>query len=161
LHGRSEARSKQREEEENQMPNRREFDHVASHRFTVEISGVIHGRFQAVSVFGAEADVVEFQDGSDPLLRKCPGRVHYDDVTLTKGYVATDELWNWWEAVQEGRVERRPMSIILLDGIGNEIHRWNLYECWPRRWQVGPLDGGTSDCLVEQVVIATEKLELG
>lgn len=81
--------------------------------------------------------------------RKRPGRVRYDDVTLTKGYIVTNELWDWWRAVQEGRVERRTMSIILHDNAGDEIRRWNLFDCWPRRWQTGPLNGEISDRLVE------------
>ena len=143
------------------MPTRRDFDHIGSHRFTVEIEGVIQGRFQAVSGFGAEVDVIEFQDGDDLKLRKRPGRVRYDDVVLTKGYILTDELWNWWKAVQEGRVERKSMSIILHNSVGDEIRRWNLFECWPRRWQMGPLNGEVSDRLVEQIVIVTEGLEVG
>jgi phage tail-like protein len=143
------------------MPTRRDFDHIGSHRFTVEIDHVVQGRFQAVSAFGAEADVVEFQDGDDLILRKRPGRIRYDDVVLTRGHILADELWDWWKAVQEGAVERKSMSIILHDSVGQEIRRWNLFECWPRRWQMGPLDGEASECLVEQIVIVTEKLELG
>jgi phage tail-like protein len=71
------------------------------------------------------------------------------------------QLWGWWKAVQEGGVERKSMSIILHDSVGDEICRWNLFECWPRRWQMGPLNGEISDCLVEQIVIVTEKMEVG
>lgn len=63
--------------------------------------------------------------------------------------------------MQDGKVERKSMSIILHDSAGNEIHRWNLFERWPRRWQTGPLNAEISDCLVEQIVIITEKLEVG
>jgi len=143
------------------MPTRRDFDHIGSYRFTVEIEGVIQGRFQAVSEFGAEVDVIEFQDGDDLILRKRPGQVRYDDVVLTKGHIFTNELWEWWKAVQEGRVERKTMSIILHDSVGKEICRWNLLECWPRRWQTGPLNAEISNRLVEQIVIVTEKLEVG
>lgn len=142
------------------MPTRRDFDHIGSHRFTVEIEGVTQGRFQAVSQFGAEVDVIEFEDGDDLTLRKRPGRVRYDDVVLRRGYTLTTVLWDWWNSVQEGRVERKSMYIILHDGAGNEIRRWNLFECWPRRWQTGPLDGEKSDRLVEEIVIVTERLEV-
>ena len=93
-------------------------------------------------------------------LHKRPGRVRYDDVTLTKGYIITNELWDWWKAVQDGKVERRAISIIMNDNAGDQICRWNLFECWPRRWQTGPLNAESSDRLVEQIVIVTERLEL-
>lgn len=141
------------------MPTRRDFDHIGSHRFTVEIEGVVQGRFQSVSGFGAEVDVIEFQDGDDLTLRKRPGRVRYDDVILSKGYI-TNELWEWWKEVQEGAVVRRAISIILHNSVGDEIRRWNLFECWPRRWQMGALNGEISDCLVEQIVIVMENMEI-
>ena len=81
------------------MPTSQEFDHNGSHRFKVEIEGVEAGRFQAVSEFGAEVEVIEFEDGDDLLLRKHPGRVRCDDVVLTKGYINTTVLWDWRQAV--------------------------------------------------------------
>lgn len=142
------------------MPTRREFDHVGSYRFKVEISGVTAGSFQSISEFGAEVEVIEFQDGDDVNLRKRPGRVRYDDVVLSKGYIITDDLWNWWKEVQDGKVARKDMSIILHDSVRGEIKRWNLFECWPRRWQTGPLNAERSDRLVEQIIIVTERLEM-
>ena len=143
------------------MPTRREFDHIGSHRFKVEIEGVEAGRFQADSEFGAEVEVIEFEDGDDLLLSKRPGRVRYDDVVLTIGYINTNVLWDWWKEVQEGRVQRKSISIILNDSAGGEIRRWVLHGCWPRRWQSEPLNGEISDRLVEQIVVVVEEMDVG
>ena len=63
--------------------------------------------------------------------------------------------------MQDGKVERRAISIVMNDNAGEEIQRWNLFECWPRRWQTGPLNAESSHRLVEQIVIVTELLALG
>ena len=90
--------------------------------------------------------MIEFQDGDDLLLRKRLGRVRFDDVTLTKGYIVTDGLQRWRQAASEGQYERRDISIILRDNAGNEVRRWNLRGCWPRRWRTGALDGQSERC---------------
>lgn len=84
----------------------------------MEISGVDAGRFQAVSGLGDEIEVIEFQDGDDLVLRKRPGRVRFDDVTLKKGYIVTNDLRRWWQAASKGQFERRSISIILCDAAG-------------------------------------------
>jgi len=143
------------------MPTRRaELDHVGAYNFKVEISGVDAGRFKSVSGLGGEIEVVEFQDGDDLILRKRPGRVRFDDVTLTKGYIVTDHLQKWWEAASEGQYDRRDISIILNDNAGNELRRWNLFGCWPRSWRTGPLDGNSGAQLFEEVTFVVEKLEI-
>jgi len=143
------------------MPTRRaDLDHVGAYNFKVEISGVNAGRFQSVSGLGAEIEVVEFQDGDDLILRKRPGRVRYDDVTLTKGYIVTDDLQKWWEAASQGQYDRRDISIVLNDNAGNEIRRWNLFGCWPRSWRSGPLNGASDALLFEEITFVVEKLEI-
>jgi phage tail-like protein len=143
------------------MPTRRtELDPVGAYNFSVEVSGVDAGYFQAVSGLGAEIEVIEFQDGADLILRKRPGRVRFDDVTLKKGYIVTADLQRWWQAASEGQYERRDISIILRDNAGNEVRRWNLFGCWPRRWRIGPLDGQSDAVLFEELTFVVEQLQI-
>jgi phage tail-like protein len=143
------------------MPTRRpELDPVGAYNFSVEISGVNAGRFQGVSGLGAEIEVIEFQDGDDLVLRKRPGRVRFEDVTLKKGYIVTDDLQRWWQAASEGQYDRRDISVILRDNVGNEVRRWNLHGCWPRRWRTGPLDGQTDAVVFEELTFVVERMEI-
>jgi phage tail-like protein len=59
------------------MPNRREFDHIGSFNFRVEIEGVTMAAFRNVEGLDSKTEVVEFQDGNDVVLRKRPGRTSY------------------------------------------------------------------------------------
>lgn len=141
------------------MPTRRaELDHIGSYNFSVEISGVNAGNFKSVSGLNAELEVLEFQDGDDLHLRKRPGRAHFGDVTLTKGYIVTKDLQDWWRQARDGQYDRRDVSIILNDNAGNEIRRWNLYGCWPSKWETGPLVGNSNVLLEESITLVVEDM---
>ena len=143
------------------MPTRRvELDHVGAYNFSVEISGVSAGYFKGVSGLSAEIDVVEFQDGDDLFIRKRPGVARFGDVTLEKGYIVTSDLQNWWRAARDGQYDRRDISIILRDNAGGEIRRWNLYGCWPRKWETDRLEGGFSEAFAESVTFVVEDMQM-
>ena len=143
------------------MPTRRaELDHIGAYNFTVEISGVNAGYFKGVSGLSAELEVVEFQDGDDLFLRKRPGRAKFGNVTLTKGYIVTSDLQEWWRAARDGQYDRRDVSIILNDNAGNELRRWNLYGCWPCKWETSPLVGNRDTLLEESITMVVEDMQI-
>jgi len=143
------------------MPARRPHDHIGSYNFKVEIEGVTSGAFKAVEGLDSETEVVEYQDGDDIILRKRPGRTKYSNITLKRGYVDNDELWQWRKAVIEGKTERKSGSIILLDDAAQEVMRYNFFEAWPCKWKGFSLDGKGSDVNVEEIELAVEKMEKG
>ena len=141
-------------------------DPIGNYNFRVEIGGVDAGHFQSVDGLSIENEVIEYQNGDDPLLRKRPGRVKYGDVTLKKGYVASTVLNDWIEAARlgNGQYDRKDMSIILCDNTnpedsGSEIKRWNCFECFPKSWKVSSMDGKGNDVLVEELVFTMEWFE--
>lgn len=143
------------------MPTRRtELDYVGAYNFSVEISGVNAGRFKSVTGLSAELEVLEFQDGDDLFLRKRPGRAKFGDVTLTKGYIVTRDLQDWWRAARDGQYDRRDISIILADNAGNEVRRWNLFGCWPRKWETSPLTGNQDLMLEESITLVIEDMQI-
>ena len=144
------------------MPNRREFDHLVNCKFKVEINGDTVAAFAAVGGIESSTDVINFVDGEDIVWRKRPGRTHYTNIVLKRGYVNTDELWVWYKAVVDGKVERKAGSIIVLDDSGGEILRYNFFEAWPCRWKSFVLDAAVpTEGLVEELEIAVEKIERG
>jgi phage tail-like protein len=143
------------------MPNRRKHDHIGQFNFKVEIEGVTVGAFKNVEGLDSETEVIEYQDGDEIVARKRPGRTKYSNVTLTRGYINTDELWQWRKKVIEGKVERKAGSVILCADDGSEICRYNLFEAWPSKWKGFTLDGKGGDVTVEEVELAVEKIERG
>jgi len=141
-------------------------DPIGNYNFAVVIDGVAAGHFMGVDGLSIENEVIEYQDGDDPLLRKRPGRVKYGDITLKKGFVASTVLNNWIEQSRNGhgQYQRKSMSIVLSDnakpGEGDsEVKRWNCFECFPKSWKMSALDGKGNDILTEEMVIAIEYFE--
>jgi phage tail-like protein len=143
------------------MPNRREFDHIGSYNFKVEIEGVSVAAFQEVGGLEVTTQVIEFQDGDDITTRKRPGRTSYSNIVLKRGYIASDELWEWMSNTIDGTVERKSGSVILADDTGSEIVRYNIFEAWPCRWKGFTLDGKGTDVAIEELELAVERVERG
>lgn len=143
------------------MPNRRKHDPIGNYNFRVEIEGVTQGAFKAVDGLDSHTEVIEYQDGDDLLLRKRPGRTRYSNIILRRGFVNSDEFWQWRKAVAEGQVERKSGSIILMDDAGGEVMRYNFFEAWPCVWKGFELNGGGMESTVEEIQIAVERVERG
>lgn len=143
------------------MPNSRSFDHRLASNFKVEIEGVTVGAFAAMSGLECTTEVVRYANGSDIINRKRPGRTNYANIVLKRGYVNTDELWEWYKKVIDGRIERKAGSVILCGDDGSEIMRYNFFEAWPCRWKSFEMDAAGSEVLVEELEIAVERIERG
>jgi phage tail-like protein len=143
------------------MPNSRSFDHRFNGNFRIEIEGVTQGAFLACDGLEATVDVIDFADGDNIMSHKRPGRTRYANIVLRRGLTTSDELWNWFRAVADGRIERKAGSIIVCGDDGSEVFRYNFFEGWPCRWKSLQLDATARATLVEELEIAVEKIERG
>ena len=139
-----------------------------AYNFLLEIQGVIGdakvivGGFKSVSGMDSETEIVEFKQGNDKVVRKKPGRTTYSNVVLERGYTATDDLWQWRKNIEDGQIDRRSGSIIVLDNDGTtEVARYNFFEGWPCKWNVPDMDSDSSAMAIEKIEIAVEKVERG
>ena len=137
-----------------------------AYNFLLEIQGIINdtkvivGGFKSVSGMDSETEIVEFKQGNDMVVRKKPGRTTYANIVLERGYTATDDLWQWRKNIEDGKIDRRSGSVIILDQDGQtEIGRYNFYEGWPAKWYVPDMDSDSSAMAIEKVEIAVEKVE--
>ena len=143
------------------MPHRRQFDPIGRYNFKVEINGVTQGAFMDVIGLESMTDVVEFSDGDNIYVRKRPGITSCSNITLKRGFINTDELWNWRKAVIDGKVERKSGSIMICDDTGEEIIRYNFFEAWPCRWKLSALRANENKALFEEIELAVEWIERG
>ena len=137
-----------------------------SYNFLLEVTGItqdskiIVGGFKTVSGMDSETEVVEFKQGNDMVVRKKPGRTTYANIVLERGYTATDDLWLWRKNIEDGEIDRRSGSIIVLDQDGTtEVARYNFYEAWPCKWYVPDMDADSSSMAIEKIELAVEKVE--
>jgi len=137
----------------------RNYDHVGNFNFRVEIEQLPVARFTAVEGLGVETEIIEFGGTVDQIKRKRPGRHKYNNITLKRGWMDSNVLWDWRMEVCRGRVVRKSGSIILCADDVSEICRFNFYEAWPTKAVGFALDGKGNATNIEEYVLAVERIE--
>jgi phage tail-like protein len=134
-------------------------DPYKAFNFRVEIDGVTLAAFSEVSGLQSETDVIEYRTGTESnTVRKLPGLTKHANIVLRRGVTQDAELWNWRKTVEDGQVDRRNGSIVLLDADRTEVLRWNFLDGWISKW-VGPtLNAKGNEVAIETIEIAHEGL---
>jgi phage tail-like protein len=135
-------------------------DFNLAHRFSVEIDGVVVGGIHTVEGLDDEHEVVEYADGDDITTRFRPGRQKKGRVKLVRDFSATREFFNWRKTVIDGKVERKSVSVIVLNDAGEEAMRYNLYECWPIKYYGPALNSRNSAHATEAIELAYEMSDM-
>jgi phage tail-like protein len=95
-------------------------------------------------------------------MRRLPGPVQYGDVTLRYGLSNSNELWQWFLTAVKGTVERKNVSVVMLDADGStEVVRWNILNAWISEWRGARLDAKGKEVAIETLTLVFETLERG
>lgn len=139
-------------------------DGLISSFFSLEITGKMVGAFREVTNLGSENAVVEDKSrGPDGkyIIKKIPGTLKWNDITLKQGITDNMDMWKWRKLVEEGKVDdaRANGSIIMYDTAGQAVARWNLLNCWPSKLSgpAGKADG--NEIAVQEMTLAHEGYE--
>ena len=130
--------------------------------FVVEIDEIAAAAFSEVVLPEASVEVVEYREGGDKVssARKLPGRVRYGNVVLRRGVADDLELYEWWRAVADGRLERRAVRIVLLDAERAPVRSWNVARAWPARYATSALAATGNEIVIETLELANEGVEV-
>lgn len=136
-------------------------DPYRAYNFKLIIQGVTQGHFTECSGMGVKVHDIKYREGGTAqVVHKLPGPVDYGDITLRYGLTASKELWLWFLTAVKGRVERKNVSIVLLDADGTtEVTRWNLVNAWPSEWRGAPLDAMGREAAIETLTLVFETLD--
>ena len=129
--------------------------------FKVEVDGGMTASFQEVSGLDTETDVVEYRHGDSPDFTtiKMPGLKKSSDVTLKKGIFTGDiKFFTWFNENTLNTIERKTVTIMLLNEKGDSEIVWTLTNAFPKQVQGTDLNSTSSDAAVETLVLAHEGL---
>ncbi|ELR71192.1 hypothetical protein C900_02996 [Fulvivirga imtechensis AK7] len=129
--------------------------------FKVEVDGGIAASFQEVSGLDIESDVFEYRHGDSPNFStiKMPGLRKSSDVTLKKGIFTGDvKFFEWFNEIKLNTIERKTVTIMLLNESGDSEIVWTLANAFPKQVQGTDLNSTSSDAAVETLVLAHEGL---
>ena len=134
----------------------------AGFNFTVVVEGGEPAAFSTVVLPTIEIDVVEYRDGTDRTNqpRQVVGLTKYTNLVLKRGVVSSPDLWDWFNAVRQGTLDRRTVVVTLLSEERSPVMVWKLRRCLPIKY-VGPtLNADSSDVAIEEIELAVEGLEI-
>ena len=143
------------------MPSVRQ-DPYLDFNFLVEIDGVTAAGFREAELPEGRIDVVAYREGSDrtSAARLLPGRVEYGPLVLRRGFAGDAQLFQWWNDVVQGTLDRRNVSVILLDEQRQEVARWNLRRAWPSKYTAPALNALGNEVVIETLELVHEGIEL-
>ena len=137
-------------------------DPYGGFRFRVEILGLQVGGFTEVS--GLERDVTfeDFREGGvNDYTHKLATVTKYPNLTLKRGLVDATELWEWHQDVVNGKIERRQLTVVLIDSAGTDAWRWEVAKAYPVKWSGAAFNATTNAVLVESVEFVHNGIKRG
>ena len=109
-------------------------DPYRNFRFRVEIQGITQAGFSEVTGFDSTVDPIDYREGKDPTyVRKLTGLTKYGPITLKWGVTDSLELHDWHQRIVDGKIDRKSISIVVIDEAGKDKARWNISEAWPSK----------------------------
>lgn len=136
------------------VPGNRKDPYLAFN-FIVEIGGITVAGFTDVSGLSIETQVERKTFGGDNHREYTfLTQTKYTDIALKHGVTSDQYLWNWYQAVINGRITRQNGSIYLLDNLGNPTVWWDFLEACPIKWE-GPTFSATSSAVAAETLVFT------
>ena len=119
--------------------------------------------FQEVAGLDVESDVLEYRAGDSPgfSTMKMPGMTRYANVTLKKGFFVTDDpVRDWVADIRSNTIERKKLTISLMDEGNTPTMTWRLRNAFPVRISGTDLKSDSNEVAVESMEIAHEGLTI-
>lgn len=134
-------------------------DPYLNFKFRVEIDAIIVAGFTDVSGLEAEMKPEEYEEGGvNTHPHRLPGRFEYPNVVLTRGLTDYAGFWSWIERVRSESVDRKHVSIYLLDADGTQRWGWEARNAYPVTWRGPEFRADDGAVAMETVELAHEGL---
>ena len=135
---------------------------INRYHFSVDWGGARIG-FMEVSGLDIEIEAVSFREGSSPedSFRKIPGLRKYSNITLKRGIVTGDnDFFNWINTKQIGTIERRDITIRLLNEAHEPVVVWKVKNAFPVNYFGPVLLSNDGDIAIETLVLTHEGISV-
>lgn len=122
--------------------------------FDVEFldSKLIVGSFSEVSGLDFSTEVEEYREGGvNDYTHKLPSVTKYQNLVLKKGMTYSTSLFDWYKEVINGKIEKKQISIILLDSQKKELKKWTFKKAFPIKWSTGNLSATGNSIAIESL----------
>lgn len=133
---------------------------VSVFHFQVEWEGSRVG-FTEVSGLDFEIQPIDYREGSylDYQVTKMPGIPQFTNINLKRGILKGDnELAEWLSTIKLNEVERRDITISLLNEDHQPVVTWNVFKAWPCNLKGPQMNSTSNEVAIEEIELCHEGL---
>jgi phage tail-like protein len=135
--------------------------HAAS-RFYVEIGGVTQAVFTEVSGLQVDMETFDYAEGgNNGNIHRLPGRVKVSNVVLKRGITKSNDFLKWYLKSLAGKVDRRTVTVKLMDSKKNELVAWVFEGAYPVKWSGPQMTADGTAVAIETLELAHRGLKIG
>jgi phage tail-like protein len=135
---------------------------LSKFHFQVEWGGTSIG-FTEVSGLTVETEMIEYRHGASPEYHKTrmPGMQKHSNITLKRGsFKGDNEFYAWWNTVSLNEIERRDITISLLNEKHEPVVVWKVKNAWPVKVQATDLKSDANEVAIETLELVHEGLSI-
>lgn len=135
---------------------------VSVFHFQVEWGGTRIG-FTEVSGLTVELQTIDYREGSslEYHVSKMPGIPQYSNITLKRGvFRADNEFFQWLNTVKKNSIERRDLTISLLNEEHEPVMVWKVKEAFPSKVEGPTLNSTGNEVAIETIELVHEGLAI-
>ncbi|WP_276166761.1 phage tail protein [Zobellia alginiliquefaciens] len=135
---------------------------LVNFHFKVDWGGTRIG-FTEVTGLDIEQEVLEYREGASPEYApiKIPGLRRYSNIILKRGVFKSDnEYYEWLNTTQLNIVEKRDITISLLNESHEPVVVWLVKSAWPVALKSTNLHSTNSEIAIESLELAHEGLSI-
>lgn len=135
---------------------------LPSYHFVVDWGGQ-RSSFSEVSGLGIETEIIDYREGGSKQLgnTRLPGLRKFTNLVLKRGIVANDnDLFQWMNSHTSGNVERRNLTIKLLNESHEPVVTWKVNNAWPCKFTIGDLKAAANEVAIESIELVYEGLTM-
>jgi phage tail-like protein len=120
--------------------------------------------FSDVSGLTQEIQAIEYRDGlmsASTLPLKRPGLKKANNISLKRGIVEkNNDLFNWFNNNGAPNVDRRNLTISLLNDEGSPVMVWNISQAWPVKCEGPGLKATGNEIAIESIELVHEGISV-
>lgn len=120
--------------------------------------------FSDVAGLTQETQAIEYRDGlmagTTPPLKR-PGLKKVNNITLKRGIIEkNNDLFNWFNNNGAPNVERRDITISLLNDEGDPVMVWTILQAWPSKVEGPGLKATGNEIAIESIELVHEGISV-
>lgn len=143
-------------------------NYILSHRFYIEMGGVIRAAFNECSGFGLDVKKEQYLEGGvNDQQRVLLGHAEFQDTTFKRGMTNDSSFWLWMKEIVSGQTSgttivrtRRNINILMMNQAGATMQICTLVGATPIGWKAPAFQADSNSVAIEEITMAYEGINM-